>query len=177
MPIDRRARATRLRISEAFLRLGGMRALDRIRVEDLAREAGIARSTFYAHYQGLDDYMARSFAAMLESFADSGPGGRALPVAAILDHVADVGAGAQTIARHRNFPRMLSEGERALQRLADRRLQRILPALDPVERGSIATMLAAGFLAMLRDWMEEPRGRCATEIGRRFEALEARLIG
>lgn len=177
MSIDRRARATRYRISEAFLRLGGMRAIDAIRVDDLAREAGIARSTFYAHFTGLDDYMARGFAAMLENFAARGSAGMILPVGAIVDHVGEVGEGAQRMARHRHFPAMLSEGERALRRVAEARLTLREPHLDPIERASIATMLAAGFLALLRDWMEDPRGRSAGEISKRFEKLETRLVG
>jgi len=59
--IDRRSRETRMRIGEALLRLGGMRAIDEIKVGDLAREAGFARSTFYAHFEGLGDFLARNF--------------------------------------------------------------------------------------------------------------------
>jgi AcrR family transcriptional regulator len=177
MPIDRRAVATRNRIGEAFLRLGGMRAIEAIRVEDLAREAGIARSTFYAHFKGLDDYMARSFAAMLEALASRGAGERILPVAAIVSHVTAVGEGAHRLARHRHFPRMLSEGERALRRVAELRLAARFPALDTTERSAMATMLAAGFLALLRDWMEDPHGRNPQEIPKRFETLEVRLVG
>ncbi len=174
--IDRRAKATRNRISEAFLRLGGMQAIETIRVDDLAREAGIARSTFYTHFSGLDDYMARSFAGMLESFASRGPADQVLPVTAIIDHVAGVGPGVERIARHRHFPNMLSEGERALRRVAEARLAERNPGLDPLERGAIATMLAAGFLALLRDWMEQPLGKDVQAIPKRFEKLGARLV-
>lgn len=177
MTIDRRAVLTRNRISQAFLRLGGMRAIEAIRVDDLAREAGIARSTFYAHFKGLDDYMARSFAGMLEGLAERGPASKVLPVSAILEHVGAAGEAAQRLTRHRHFPRMLAEGERSLRRLAEVRLAARMPGLDAVERGSIAIMLAAGFLALLRDWMAEPRERDPAEMARRFELLEARLVG
>lgn len=177
MSIDRRSRATRYRISKAFLRLGGMRAIESIRVDDLAREAGIARSTFYAHFTGLDDYMARSFAAMLESFAARGPADRVLPVKTIVDHVAAAPDGARRMTRHRHFPAVLNEGERALRRVAETRLALREPSLDPIDRASIAMMLAAGFLALLRDWMEDPRGRSADAISERFEKLETRLVG
>lgn len=175
--VDRRAVRTRYRISQAFLRLGGTRAIDQIRVDDLAREAGIARSTFYAHFQGLDDFMARSFAGMLKGFAGKGAAQHILPIAAILDHIGAVGSDVAKLARHRHFPRMLSEGERALRQVAEARLIEQQPALDPIERQSIATMLAAGFLALLRDWMEDPRDRSAADIATRFERLEQRLVG
>lgn len=177
MSIDRRAVATRKRIGEAMLRLGGIRAIEAIRVEDLAREAGIARSTFYAHFRGLDDYLGRSFADMLEGLASRGSNERVLPVEAIVRHVAAAGEGAYRLARHRHFPGMLHQGERSLRRLAEVRLAGHAPHLDSGERAAMATMLAAGFLSLLRDWMENPRGRDPLDIAKRFETLELRLVG
>lgn len=175
--IDRRALRTRNRIGAAFLRLGGVGSIDRLRVGQLAREAGIARSTFYAHFAGIEDYLARSFADMLAGFAASGPPGLILSVTAILEHVAAAGPGATMIARHRHFPRMLIEGENALRRVAEARLAQRLPTLDPAERRALAIALAAAFLAMLRDWMEDPHGRDPAEIAVRLQRIETRLAG
>ncbi|WP_051504018.1 TetR-like C-terminal domain-containing protein [Sphingomonas jaspsi] len=176
--IDRRARETRMRLGEALLRLGGLRAIDDIRVGDLAREAGIARSTFYAHYQGLDDYLARSFADMLEHFA-RGDGERSeaiLPVGSILDHVAAAGAGADRLATNRNFPAMSLAGEKALRRVAEQRLEARRPALDTTDRRTIASLLAAGFLSLLRDWIDQGRRVPASEIARRYAAAETLIL-
>lgn len=177
MSIDRRAAVTRHRIDQALLNLGGMHAIEEIRVSDLVREAGIARSTFYAHFKGIDDFLARSFAGMLERMAKSGPAHLILPVAAIFEHVGAAGEAAQRLAHNRCFAPMVAEGERVLRRVAEARLAIHHPGLDPSDRSSIATMLSAGFLALLKEWMEHPRGRSAAEMTKRFEKLETRLVG
>lgn len=176
--IDRRSRETRMRIGEALLRLGGMRAIDDIKVGDLAREAGIARSTFYAHYEGLGDYLARSFADMLGHFAiaDGERSAAILPVESILDHVAHAGAGADKLAVHRHFPTMLVAGERALRRVAEQRLADRRPDIVASDRRILATMLAAGFLALLRDWIEQGRVVAPQEVASRFCAAEALIL-
>lgn len=175
--IDRRALSTREALGRAFLSLGGMRAIDRLSVGELARTAGIARSTFYGHYRGLDDYLARSFATMLASMARAEDSARVLPVRAIVAHVAAAGDGATRLAQGRHFAMMMSEGEAALRRVAVDRLAARRPELGEVDRRALATVLAAGFLAMLRDWLDHGRPVDAAEIARRFEAVEERFTG
>lgn len=176
IPIDRRAHQTRQRIGEAFLRLGGIRAINLISVGSLAREAGIARSTFYAHYEGIDDYIVRSFAGMLSANAASQSGDQALPVRAILGHIAGSGEGARALSEYRGYAKMLRRGQNALRIFAANRLGKRLPNLDLIERRSMATMLAAGFIAMLQEWIEQGRSQSVDEMVRRFEAMEARLL-
>ena len=174
--IDRRALQTRQRIGEAFLKLGGMRAISLISVEGLAREAGIARSTFYSHYQGIDDYISGSFASMLTATADTQSCDRVLPVQAILDHVAIAGKSVPALLEYRHYDKMMRRGEHALRIVAAKRLDKRFPSIAPVERRSIATMLAAGFISMLRDWIEQDRKLPVDEVVRRFEAMEAKLL-
>lgn len=174
--IDRRAEETRQRIGAAFLRLGGMKALSSIGVGQLAREAGIARSTFYAHYRGLDDYLARGFADMLTALAGRGDDDRLLPVAAVLDHILAAGPAAQELARSRHFPRMLVEGERALRRFVEHRLERRLPHQNSADRKTAALLLSAGFLALLRDWMSDARGRPIQMLDQRVGGMEGLLV-
>lgn len=174
--IDRRSQSTRDAIGRAFLKLGGMRDFDRMNVEELAREAGVARSTFYAHYRGLDDYLARSFAAMLAGFARRERSEAILPVHDILTHVAAAGEGASRLVNDRRFPTMMIEGERALRRVASERLAAHRPLLGEIERRTLATIIAAGFLSMLHDWLEQGRAVSVDELAHRFEAVEAKLF-
>jgi AcrR family transcriptional regulator len=173
--IDRRARSTRDALGRALLSLGGMSALDRLSVGELARTAGIARSTFYSHYRGLDDYLARSFANMLASLARAEDSHRMLPVRAILAHVQAAGEGATRLAKGRHFAAMIAGGEAALRGVASARLALHHPALTEIDRRALATVMAAGFLAMLRDWLDQGRLVEPEEIARRFEAVEDRL--
>lgn len=174
--IDRRAEQTRQRIGAAFLRLGGMHALPAIGVGRLAREAGIARSTFYGHYAGLDDYLARAFADMLTALAARDTNDRLLPVAAILDHIAAAGPAAQGLARSRHFPQMLVRAEQALCRVIDRRLEKRGPHRSQTDRQAAALLLAAGFVALLRDWMTDPRGRPIEALDLRVRTMENVLV-
>ena len=176
MSVDRRALATRQRIAGALLRLGGMRGLAAVSVGRLAREAGISRSTFYAHFSGLDDFLARSFAEMLAALSLRSPDRSVLAVSEIIDHIASVGPVAQEIARSRHFPRMLLEGERALQRVCEARLSARHPAIAAADRQATATLLAAGFIALLRDWMDAPQGRSPAGVVQRFERMERLLV-
>src|SRR3954471_23818999 len=67
MPIvDERTARTRAKIAHAIIGLGRQQPIDSITVGQLSREAGISRSTFYAHYGSLRDYLTRSYARMLE---------------------------------------------------------------------------------------------------------------
>lgn len=175
--IDRRSQSTRDAIGRAFLKLGGMRDFDRLKVGELVREAGVARSTFYAHYRGLDDYLARSFAAMLAGFARREQSAAILPVRDIMAHVAAAGESAGRLAADRRFPMMMIEGERALRRVASERLAACRPSLGEIERRTLATVITAGFLSMLRDWMEQGRVISADQLAQRFEAVEAKLFG
>ena len=174
--IDRRSQSTRDAIGRAFLRLGGMRDFDRLNVGQLAREAGVARSTFYAHYGGLDDYLARSFAAMLAGLARRERSKAILPVRDILAHVAAAGDGAGRLVADRRFPVMMIEGERALRRLTAERLAACRPGLSEIERRTLATVITAGFLSMLRDWLEQGQAVSADELALRFEAVEAKMF-
>jgi len=173
--IDRRVRSTRNALGRALLSLGGIKDVDRLSVGQLARAAGIGRSTFYGHYRGLDDYLARSFATMLASMARAEESDKVLPVRAIVAHVAAAGDGATRLAKGRHFATMMIEGEAALRRVAGDRLAARHPDLADVDRRALATVLAAGFLAMLRDCLDQGRPVASDEVVRRFEEVEARL--
>ncbi len=173
--IDRRVQSTRDALGRALLSLGGMQDIDRLSVGELARAAGIARSTFYGQYRGLDDYLARSFATMFDSLARAENSAAILPVRGILAHVAAAGDSATRLVKSRHFATMMLEGEHALRRMAADRLAAHRPDLSEVDRRAFATVLAAGFLAMLRDWLDDGCRIAPDEMARRFEAVEERF--
>jgi AcrR family transcriptional regulator len=55
--IDRRALRTRQTLHETLIRLIGERDYDEITVADIADEANVGRSTFYAHFTDKDDLL------------------------------------------------------------------------------------------------------------------------
>lgn len=166
---DRRVARTRGLLAHALIRLGQTQDLDDIAVGDLVRTAGVGRSTFYAHYEGRDDFLARSFENMI-AVCDSlarreGLSGEVLPVAHVVHHVAGNQSFARRAGRSRAMEVMLAAGEQRLRRIADANLEILAPDLAPEERRQTAAFLAGAFVGQLRLWMQnELRTTPATVI-------------
>jgi AcrR family transcriptional regulator len=179
--IDERALRTRSNIARAVIRIGQERGVDDLTVGELAREAGIGRSTFYAHFGSLEEYLSQSFANMVEGMAahdahEAGPADRRiLHVRRILDHIAAAGRYADEISQSRHRPRMLAAGEERLRRHVESRLARLRPHLAESDRAALARFVASGFISVLRSWMERGRKQPAEAMQQQFEAIIDRL--
>lgn len=179
--IDERAMRTRNQIARAVIRIGTQRGVDRLTVGELAREAGVSRSTFYAHFGSLEDYLSQSFANMVAGYAshaarDAGPNDkRLLHVRLILEHVAAAPGYVAVISRSCHRPRMLMAGEERLGRLIDGRLRLLRPEMPQPDRSALAQFVAAGFISMLREWMESGLRRSVDDMESRFDSIAGRL--
>jgi len=179
--IDERVQRTRTNIARAVIRIGQERGVDDLTVGQLAREAGISRSTFYAHFGSFEHYLAQSFANMVEGMAahaarEAGPDDRRiLHVRHILEHVAAAGRYADEISQSRHRPRMLAAGEERLRRYIDGRLVSLRPHLAESDRAALARFVASGFIALLRSWMERGRKQSPEAVQQQFEAIIDRL--
>jgi AcrR family transcriptional regulator len=175
--VDRRAIRTRNNLARAVIRLGQERGVDRLTVGELSRVAGVSRSAFYAHYGSLEDYLSRSFAAMLENLAANAQhragrdDRRLLQCELILDHVAAAPKYVAVISRSRHRPRMLLAGEERLRRHVEARLLEQRPHLANAARCDIARFVSGGFIAMLRHWMESGMATPPEVFRSRFESL------
>lgn len=84
---DSRIQRTRQILFQAFSELVLSQPYQDIRVADIIERAGIARSTFYQHYQNKDDILVDSMMGMLETIADTAVGcGDHKALAFILEH-------------------------------------------------------------------------------------------
>jgi AcrR family transcriptional regulator len=179
--IDERAVRTRNNIARAVVRLGTQRGVDRLTVGELAQEAGVSRSTFYAHFGSLGDYLAQSFGNMVAGHAakaahEAGPGDRRLlHIGLILDHVAAAPGFVAALSRSRYRPQMLLNGEEKLSRLVESHLRSIHPEMGQLQRVALARFVAAGFIGMLRDWMASGMRQSKGEFERQFGAIIERL--
>lgn len=174
--IDQRAIRTRNRIASAVIRLGSKRGVDSLTVGEIAREAGISRSTFYAHFGNLEQYFAQSFSNMLASMvahaaAENPAGSEILPVRKILEHVAGAPDYVAAISRSKYRPKMFAAGEERLTKQVELRLAARQPDLAADERAAAARFIAAGFLGLLRGWMEGGMRRPREAFERDFAAL------
>jgi AcrR family transcriptional regulator len=178
--IDERARRTRNRIARAVSELAVRQPLETITVKQLAGAAGISRSTFYSHFTSLGDYLIRSYAWLLERGAlvsAALPGGekQALPVRAILDHMAPKRAYVAATLDSAYRPAMTAAGEERLRLVAATNLQRLRPDLTEADRQAIASFLAGGFMGMLKRWQGSGMQESPESLQARFEALAERV--
>lgn len=172
--IDERAARTRNKVADAIIALGKRQPIDSISVGSLCAEAGISRSTFYSHYNGLRGYLTTSYANMLENMARrsaKGAGGddRLLAVDEILDHIGRSGAYGLAIMQSAHHPAMIAAGEERLTRVVADNLRRHLPRMSEADRMAIATFVAGGFLAMLHRWKKSGMSEPANAVRVRFE--------
>ncbi len=157
--IDRRAWRTRQLLAQALIELGGERGIDGIEVGELAEAAGIGRSTFYMHYANKEDFLIASFVnliAMAEAALAAKYPDRAdlAPSGPLFNHVYEASGFAREIARSEVFPRQMAAGEAKVRAIVEANLKRLKPDWTLQRRRESAVYVAAGFIGLLRWWME-----------------------
>ena len=157
--IDPRALRTRRLLAQALLELGDRRDFDAIDVGALAQTAGVSRSAFYGHYASKQDFLVRSFLAMIESMegaASAADPNRPdlIPSRGVLTHVSEQRAFAQRFAQSQECPLMLQAAEQTLRDIAAANLKRRFPAWSGARCKETAIYVAGGFVGLVRWWME-----------------------
>src|SRR5690348_2193898 len=66
-----RVRQTRLKLLRAFNKLVLERGYAKMTVDDVIKEAGVGRSTFYEHFETKEDILRRSLTPLFSAFASS----------------------------------------------------------------------------------------------------------
>jgi AcrR family transcriptional regulator len=174
--IDKRARRTRELLSEALLSLGAEREFDALSVGDLALGAGVARSTFYKHFASKDDFLVRSWVNLLEkteaAVAARYPNRADLvPSATLFHHIAGQEAYVRSLVRSGGYLRQMAAGEIVLRDIVHANLRRVRPDLSRDRRQEAAIYVAAGFVGLLRWWMESGLERSPEDMQAAFARL------
>ena len=155
--VDGRAQRTRRSLATALVALAPERGLDAVPVGELARRAGVSRSTFYSHFASKADFLTSSFVGMIdacEAAAARRPDRTdVLPTRELFAHIRQAGPFAAAFARSRELPRMLAAAEVKLRAIAEANLAR-RSGLLPEERRPAAVFLAGGLVGTLRWWIE-----------------------
>jgi AcrR family transcriptional regulator len=146
---DPRVQRTRDWIVAAFHGLILRRPYDAIRVADIARGAGVGRSTFYEHFRGKDELLQRSIAVLLEVLAQAAAShpDRAR-IALVLAH----------FHQHRRAARALLQGRSGAQvarQLAALLQERVALGDGVVPPALIAAQAAGAQLALLDAWLAQ----------------------
>lgn len=166
---DPRVQRTRERLRRSLLELLAEEDYRDITLQDVVERAGVARSTFYNHYDDQDQLLADCFAAL--SRAEDG--GSFLGRGTGLDFV-------RPLLEHLLEARVLfdpllagaapAELERGFEDDVARALRRVLGPLCS-EREPEIRMMAAAFLGLTRWWLSEAPHVPLTEVEGRFRAL------
>jgi AcrR family transcriptional regulator len=173
---DRRVTRTRLALAGALSRLAVTKGMAALTVAELVREAGISRSTFYAHFNGKADFVSRSFAGMIRAMGRHDGSGRLLPAQAFTEHLAGQRDFGRALRQWAEVQLMLRAGEIEMRSVAAANLARRRPDLSATERETVATFLAGGLMGLVRAWMESDGRGTPADLQRRYAWLENALI-
>jgi AcrR family transcriptional regulator len=174
--IDARVLRTRHLLAEALISLGAARSVDELDVGDIVSEAGVARSTFYAHFTSKDDFLVRSFVNMLAAteaavrakFPDRE---ELLPSLSLFVHVHQAGDFARRMAMTEVFNAQMAAGELKLREIAEKNLERLKPDWPFDRRRETAVYVAGGFIGLMRWWMQSGLKQAPDELQAAFARL------
>lgn len=159
--------ATRARLVSVFNRLLLEGSAPRPRVAEVIREAGIARSTFYDHFDGVEALFDESLSMLLGRLADLLPeSSNEAALEQLLSHVWDNRAKGRELF----FGPSSERAESLLARLFERRLQ------EGPDRRLIAILAAGMVTAALQGWLTGRIAASPEQLAMRLSLSARRLI-
>ncbi len=178
---DARTKRTRRLLAEALISLGAEGDVDEIAVGALVSEAGVSRSTFYQHFASKDDFLVRSWVELLSAtetaYAAHYPERTdILPSRPIFHHVAAASEFVRSLIKSEVYPRQMMAGETRLREIAESNLKRRMPNWSTEQRREAAVFIAAGFVGLLRWWMESGLRQPPEKMQAAFEKLAASVL-
>ena len=175
-----RSRKTRERLKEALLRLLARRDILDVTVSRLCQEAGVNRSTFYAHYQDIYDLLTKIEEDMLEDFQRAlapllEPGPEAISPLEItrgiyrcLQENADVCTVTLGEFGDKDFAlRLLNIGRESCLLAYSRQF----PQATPQRLEYFYAFASGGNMELLRRWVQEGMATPAEDMARAAEAI------
>ncbi|MBS3647319.1 TetR/AcrR family transcriptional regulator [Pseudaminobacter sp. 19-2017] len=175
--IDRRVARTRRALHDALMGLILRKGFDALTVQDIAGEADVGRSTFYAHYPSKEELLRDGFrilrSELSEAIQAAPVQGGSPPLRFSLAMFEHAGRFAQTY-------RVLVLGQGGV--IAIEEISRILADLvrqdlvteteiEGVPRGLAVQYVVTTFITVLRWWLEEQPNLTAREADRVFRRL------
>ena len=171
--LDRRVRRTQRSLVHALIGLLRERRYESITIQDLLDRADIGRSTFYSHYRGKDDFLLRSFEALIDQLDGCiAPGdARLVPVRELFAHVGAQGEFFRALARARMLDRVLQAGIERVSTTIERRLAERADRSPSVPAALVARAHAGALFALLRWWIEQDSPLRAERMDAMYHAI------
>ena len=176
--LDPRVRQTRDALGDALVQLMHEKPFDAITVQEVLERAGVARSTFYAHFRDKDDLFfsdADEFFERLSMHLSSAgePSTRVAPVRELFAHVADMRPFHAALVASGKIHDTMALLEGHLARGIERRLSE-LPGTreaDPAWRAIAARCHAGALRSLLTWWVGSRDPVTPEELDEQFHAL------
>ena len=182
--IDRRARRTRQSLHQSLMRLIVERGYEAITVADIADDADVGRSTFYAHFTDKEDLL-RSAAANLRAIVlhqHAAHGARSLtPEARVLgfthfmtEHLYEQRQLFHALMRGQAGPIILDVMGNVLRDIVRAELKQLgIPAQGPRPREMLTQFIVGSYVAVIMWWLERGGKEKPEAISSGFAALVA----
>ena len=181
--IDRRSARTRAALHEALTKLILREGYETVTVQDICREAGVGRSTFYTHYTNKDDLKRAGIETIR---AELNAHGKATPAEEVprlafslpmfehardhVDHYRAVASGRSGAMALESIRQLLSD-----QVKAELRANRDFAAAAP--RDFMTQYLVGAFMAVLTWWLDRGAKPTAEDMDRTFRSLALNGFG
>lgn len=172
---DRRVRRTRRSLVHALIGLLRERRYESITIQNLLDRADVGRSTFYSHYRGKDDFLLRSFEALIDQLDGCvGLGdARLVPVRELFAHVGAQREFFRALARAGMLDRVLHAGIERVSTTIERRLPECSTGPSSVPAAVVARAHAGALFALLRWWIEQDSPLPAERMDAMYHAIIA----
>ena len=175
---DRRVGRTRHRLVTALRQLFQQKPLTAITVQDVLEHAGVSRSTFYAHFDNVEDVFLTDMDEFLQRVATSltGRGDESERLAPVREFFAHVGEAEQIRLALTRSDRLLDFWEMAREHFARGIKGRLAEvsrskALSKTEREIFAHALAGALIAQMEWWSRHRTQISAERMDRWFHRL------
>jgi AcrR family transcriptional regulator len=178
---DRRVHRTRRALREALIELLRRKSFDDITVDEIAAEADVGRSTFYAHCSGKEDLLRRGLQNLRTELAEASDrlrhrSGRIFGFSlGVLEHVAQHRATYPGLGRSRGRDVLLRELRQTVLELLREDLERT--SIDrALPRELVEQCVTGAYMALLTWYLEQKPPHAPAELDEWFQHLVLRGI-
>jgi AcrR family transcriptional regulator len=167
-------------LGSALIALMQERAFDAITVQNVLDRAGVARSTFYAHFSNKQDLFLSDYERLLaqvDKAADAVGPTRLLPVAELVSHFAEMTPLLASLRASGQMETMWQLAAAQFARTIERRTAALHTELKRGDDPHVAAVFCAGALVQLIGWWLERTDRPpAGELDRQFHDMAWRAL-
>lgn len=176
--IDRRIRRTRDALGDALLKLMQEKPFETVTVQQVLDEAGVGRSTFYAHYRDKNDLFLSDVEDFLQGMSSvllrrPEVSNRIAPVREFFAHVAGMRPLYEALIAAGKVRDFLEMGQEYFARAIEQRLAE-LPlsrALVSTQRSAMAHAFAGALLSLLSWWIDRRAAASPEEMDNLYHQM------